>query len=138
VLFTKLLHHIISFCYLSQFHAAIFKAGNSDLFFYTLAEAGTMADDYAMTDKINYLKNKSAGCVSKLNYVQNMFPSYNHVDRPKPGSWEKNRKSYSPIEMDKGELPKSVPSCSYCKKMGHLVSESLYWPVMLKFGSGQH
>ena len=31
--------------------------------------------------------------------------------------------SYKPPEIDKGELSKSIPSCSYCKKKGHIVSE---------------
>ena len=81
-----------------------------------------MADDYALTDTFICLKNKGAGCVSNFNYVENSFPSYHHFDTPKSGSWQKNRKSYRPIEIDKGELPKSVPSCSYCKKKGHIVS----------------
>lgn len=79
-----------------------------------------MADDYALTDTFICLKNKGVRCVSNLNYVENRFPSYHYFDTPKSGSWQKNRKSYRPIEIV--EIPKSVPSCSYWKKKGHLVS----------------
>ena len=55
----------------------------------SLVEANTMADDYAPTHKLIYLKNKRAGDVPNLNYVQNRPPSYNHFDQPKSGSLEK-------------------------------------------------
>jgi hypothetical protein len=40
----------------------------------SLVEANTMADDYAPTHKLIYLKNKRAGDVPNLNYVQNRPP----------------------------------------------------------------
>jgi hypothetical protein len=46
-----------------------------------------------------------------------MYPSYNHFNKPKSRSSEK-------IEINNGELPKSILSCSYCAKRGHIVSES--------------
>jgi hypothetical protein len=56
-----------------------------------------MADDYELTHKFIYLlKNKSAGSVPNLNYVQNRSSSYNRFDKPKSGSWENNRNSYRP------------------------------------------
>ena len=55
----------------------------------SLVEANTMADDYAPTHKLTYLKNKRAGGVPNLNYVQNKPPSYNHFDQPASGSLEK-------------------------------------------------
>ena len=55
----------------------------------SLVEANTMADEYAPTHKLIYLKNKRAGGVPDLNYVQNRPPSYNHFDQPKSGSLEK-------------------------------------------------
>ena len=64
------------------------------------------------------INNKSAGSVSNLNSdVQKRSSSYNHVNKPKSRSPEK-------IEINKGELPKSILSCSYCAKRGHIVSES--------------
>ena len=41
----------------------------------------------------------------------------------KSGSWEKNKNSYRPLEINKGELPQSIPSCFYCKKKVHIISE---------------
>ena len=55
----------------------------------SLVEANTMADDYALTQKLMFLINKRAGNVPNLNYVQNRAPSYNHCDQPKSGSWQK-------------------------------------------------
>jgi hypothetical protein len=46
----------------------------------SLVEAKTLADDYALTHKLIFLKNKKAGGVPNLNYVQNRPPSYNHFD----------------------------------------------------------
>ena len=31
--------------------------------------------------------------------------------------------TYLPKKINKGELPKSIPSCCYCNKKGHIVSE---------------
>jgi hypothetical protein len=74
--------------------------------------------------EIKLKQNNSDGSVSNLNsYVQNRSPSYTHFDKPKSGSWEKNKNSYIPSEINKGELPKSITSCFYCKKKGHIVSE---------------
>ena len=72
-----------------------------------------MADDYPLTHTLMFLKNKRAGSVPNLNFLQNRHPSYNHFDQPKSGSGRKNRNSYRPSEINKGESPKS---CSYCKK----------------------
>jgi hypothetical protein len=55
----------------------------------SLVEANTMADDYAPTHTLIYLKNKRAGGVPNLKFVQNIPPSYNHFDQPKSGSLEK-------------------------------------------------
>jgi hypothetical protein len=41
----------------------------------SLVEAKTLADDYALTHKLIFLKNKKAGGVPNLNYVQNSPPS---------------------------------------------------------------
>ena len=82
-----------------------------------------MADEYALTHKLNK-ENNGDGSVSNLNsYVQNKYPYYTQFDKPKSDSWEKNKNSYIPPEINKGELSKSIPYCSYCKKKGHIVSE---------------
>ena len=64
------------------------------------------------------MNNTIAGSVSNLNSdVQKRSPSYNHFNKPKSRSPEK-------IEINKGELPKSILSCFYCAKRGHIVSEN--------------
>ena len=55
----------------------------------SLVEAKTLADDYALTHTLIFLKNKRAGGVPNLNYAQNKPPSYNHFDQLKSGYWEK-------------------------------------------------
>ena len=61
-----------------------------------------------------FFKNKRAGSVPNLNYVQNRSLSYNHFDQQKSGSWEKKIKNiYRPPEINKAESAKSPP---YCKK----------------------
>jgi hypothetical protein len=55
-----------------------------------------MANDYPLTHTIMFLKNKRAGSVLNLIFLQNRSPSYNHFDQPKSGSWEKKRNSYKP------------------------------------------
>jgi hypothetical protein len=40
-----------------------------------------------------------------------------HFNKPNSRSSEK-------IEINKGELPKSILSCSYCAKRGHIASEN--------------
>jgi hypothetical protein len=76
----------------------------------SLVEANTMADDYTRTHTLIYLKNKRAGGVPNLNYLLIIILiNQNQV------LWRKNKNSYSPLEINKGELPKSF---SYCNKRG--------------------
>jgi hypothetical protein len=73
-------------------------------------EANTIADDYTRTHTLIYLKNKRAGGVPNLNYLLIIILiNQNQV------LWRKNKNSYSPLEINKGELPKSF---SYCIKRG--------------------
>ena len=58
----------------------------------SLVKAKTLADDYALTHTLIFLKNKRAGGVPNLNYAQNKPPTYNHFDQLKPGYWEKKLK----------------------------------------------
>ena len=79
----------------------------------SLAEANTMTDDYALTHifRWNIVPNW-------ISYVQNRFLSYNHLDKPKSNSFQKNENSDKCPELNKEctWLPKSIPSCSYFKK----------------------
>jgi len=83
------------------------------------AEVSTMTDDNALMH-IFLLKYKSVP--NLIVYVQNRFLSYSHFDKPKSNSSEKNGNSDKPLEINKGWLPKSIPSCSYFKK-GHIAYE---------------
>jgi hypothetical protein len=78
-----------------------------------------MTNEYALTHKLKQLNNKSAGSVSNLKSdVQKISPSYSHFNKPKSRSSEK-------IEINKGEVPKSILSCSYCAKRGHIVRRKI-------------
>ena len=79
----------------------------------SLVEASNMADDCPLTHTLMFLKNKRAGSVPNLNFLQNRPPSYDHFDQPNQVLGRKNRNSYRPPEINKGESPKC---CSYCKK----------------------
>ena len=121
----------------------------------TLAQAATMADDYALTHKLS-LNNQSSPSTGfkpyfnqstesparnsfKLGYSQDSFRPYRRPDQVTPQFLE-NFKQRS--DLDKGKLPvkdkpselkaseidkgtplRSVPTCSYCKKKGHIISE---------------
>jgi hypothetical protein len=66
----------------------------------------------ALMYKLNFKKNESAGSVPNLNsYAQSRSHSYKLVDKPNSGSLGK-KYSYKPPKIKKGELPKSIPSCS--------------------------
>ena len=72
-----------------------------------------MADEYVLTHKLIFLKNKRAGSVPNLNYVQNRILLITILINQHQVLGRKNKNSYRPPEINKGESPKS---CSYCKR----------------------
>ena len=51
-----------------------------------------MAKDYALTHKLNFVKNESAGSVPNLySCIQNRSLSYNHLDKTRSGLWVKKK-----------------------------------------------
>ena len=81
----------------------------------TLEEAAPLADDYYLTHKVSFIaKSKPTS-----SHPQNKFMSGNSSGMPmntsKPNSTSETKSQY----------PLSRPTCDYCKKPGHLVSECL-------------
>ena len=72
-----------------------------------------MADEYVLTYKLIFLKNKRAGSVPNLNYVQNRILLITILINQNQVLGRKNKNSYRPPEINTGESPKS---CSYCKR----------------------
>ena len=85
----------------------------------SLSEAATMADNYALTSKQNFVKKSvvgshSVGQTNSLSYPIKAITS-------KVNKSEGNGvKDVTPL---KGVDTKSEPTCSYCKKKGHIISE---------------
>ena len=74
----------------------------------TLEEAARLADDYYLTHKVSFIAKP------KLMYGNSSgMPSQSNT--PKPNSTSET----------KSQNPLSRPTCNYCKKPGHLVSECL-------------
>jgi hypothetical protein len=72
-----------------------------------------MADEYVLTHKLIFLKNKRAGSVPNLNYVQNRILLITILINQHQVLGRKNKNNYRPPEINKGESPKS---CFYCKR----------------------
>jgi hypothetical protein len=81
-----------------------------------------MADEYVLTYKLIFLKNKRAGSVPNLNYVQNRILLITILINQNQVLGRKNKNSYRPPEINKGESPKS---CSYCKRKDTLFQNVL-------------
>ena len=83
----------------------------------TLEEAARLADDYYLTHKVSFI----AKLKPTSSHPQNKFMSGNssgmpsQSNTPKPNSTSENKSKYR----------LSRPTCNYCKKPGHLVSECL-------------
>ena len=83
----------------------------------TLEEAARLADDYYLTHKVSFIAKPK----STSSHPQNKFMSGNssgmpsQSNTPKPNSTSETKRQY----------PLSRPTCNYCKKPGHLVSECL-------------
>jgi hypothetical protein len=68
------------------------------------------------------LKNKRAGSVPNLNYVQNRILLITILINHHQVLGRKNKNSYRPPEINKRESPKS---CSYCKRKDTLIPNFL-------------
>ena len=83
----------------------------------TLEEAARLADDYYLTHKVSFIAKPKP----TSSHPQNKFMSGNssgmpsQANTPKPNSTSETKSQY----------PLSRPTCDYCKKPGHLVSECL-------------
>ena len=83
----------------------------------TLEEAARLADDYYLTHKVSFIAKPKP----TSSHPQNKFMSGNssamasQSNTSKPNSTSETRSQY----------PLSRPTCNYCKKPGHLVSECL-------------
>ena len=83
----------------------------------TLEEAARLADDYYLTHKVSFIAKPKP----TSSHPQNKFMSGNSSGMP---SQSNTPKSNSTSET-KIQYPLSRPTCNYCKKPGHLVSECL-------------
>jgi hypothetical protein len=81
-----------------------------------------MADEYVLTHKLIFLKNKRAGSVPNLNYVKNRILLITILINQHQVIGRKNKNSYRPPKINKGESPKS---CSYCKRKDTLFQNAL-------------
>ena len=85
----------------------------------TLEEAARLADDYYLAHKVSFIAKPKP----TFSHPQNKFmsgnssgmPSQSNTPKPKPNSTSETKSQY----------PLSRPTCNYCKKPGHLVSECL-------------
>ena len=75
-----------------------------------------MADEYVLTHELIFWKNKRAGSLPNLNYVQNRILLITILINQHQVLGRTNKNSYIPPEINKGESPKSPKSCSYCKR----------------------
>jgi hypothetical protein len=81
----------------------------------TLEEAARLADDYSLTLKVSFI-NKGKSTPSHFNSKfssGNLFSSSSQSNTPKTKSSDEH----------KGHNPLSRPTCNYCKKTGHLISD---------------
>ena len=83
----------------------------------TLEEAARLADDYYLTHKVTFIAKPKP----TSSHPQNKFMSGNSSGMP---SQSNTPKPNSTSEI-KSQYPLSRPTCNYCKKPGHLVSECL-------------
>ena len=78
----------------------------------TLEEAARLADDYYLTHKVFVIAKPKPTSSHPQNNSSGMSSQSN---TPKPSSTSETKSQY----------PLSRPTCNYCKKPGHLVSECL-------------
>ena len=83
----------------------------------TLEEAARLADDYYLTHKVSFIAKPKP----TSSHPQNKFMSGNSSGMPS----QSNTPKPNPTSETKSQYPLSRPTCNYCKKPGHLVSECL-------------
>ena len=83
----------------------------------TLEEAARLADDYYLTHKVSFIAKPKP----TSSHPQNKFMSGNSSSMPS----QSNTPKPNSTSETKSQYPLSRPTCNYCKKPGHLVSECL-------------
>ena len=83
----------------------------------TLEEAARLADDYYLTHKVSFIAKPKP----TSSHPQNKFMSGNSSGMPSQSNTPKTNST----SETKSQYPLSRPTCNYCKKPGHLVSECL-------------
>ena len=83
----------------------------------TLEEAARLADDYYLTHKVSFIAKPKP----TSSHPQNKFMSGNSSGMPS----QSNTPKPNYTSETKSQYPLSRPTCNYCKKPGHLVSECL-------------
>ena len=83
----------------------------------TLEEAARLADDYYLTHKVSFIAKPKP----TSSHPQNKFMSGNSSGIPS----QSNTSKPNSTSETKSQYPLSRPTCNYCKKSGHLVSECL-------------
>ena len=83
----------------------------------TLEEAARLADDYYLTHKVSFIARPKP----TSSHPQNKFMSGNSSGMPS----QSNTSKPNSTSETKSQYPLSRPTCNYCKKSGHLVSECL-------------
>ena len=83
----------------------------------TLEEAARLADDYYLTHKVSFIAKPKP----TSSHPQNKFMSGNSSGMPS----QSNTSKPNSTSETKSQYPLSRPTCNYCKKFGHLVSECL-------------
>ena len=83
----------------------------------TLEEAARLADDYYLTHKVSFIAKPKP----TSSHPQNKFMSGNSSGMPS----QSNTSKPNSTSETKSQYPLSRPTCNYCKKPGHLVSECL-------------
>ena len=83
----------------------------------TLEEAARLADDYYLTHKVSFIAKPKP----TSSHPQNKFMSGNSSGMPS----QSNTPKHNSTSETKSQYPLSRPTCNYCKKPGHLVSECL-------------
>ena len=82
-----------------------------------LEEAARLADDYYLTHKVSFIAKPKP----TSSHPQNKFMSGNSSGMPS----QSNTPKPNSTSETKSQYPLSRPTCNYCKKPGHLVSECL-------------